>query len=312
MPPVRIAILGATSHIAKGLIAAWAGREERELVLYARSPDRVREFISLIGCKDPVILPVEDFGRIRCDVIVNCIGIADPGKLSNEMATIFTLTETWDRRVMDYVSTCPDALYINLSSGAIYGSEFSQPVNEASPAVFPVNAMTASEFYGIAKLHAEARHRAASGLNIVDLRIFSYFSRFIDPATRFLMTDIILALKSGNEMLTTTNNIVRDYVNPDDLVSLMDLLVARKSLNGVYDVYSRKPVTKFEILESFAADFGLHFRVIEDAKPVTATGTKDHYYSLNYRAAELGYQPRHSSLDSLRRETIFLQQGFQQ
>jgi len=310
MSPVRIAILGATSHIAKGLIASWRRRDDRELLLYARSPERVREFISLIGCKDPVIVPVEEFGRLPCDVVVNCIGIADPGKLKNEAATIFTVTETWDRRVLEYLSTCPDALYINLSSGAIYGSEFSRPVDESSPAVFPVNAMTASEFYGIAKLHAEARHRAASGLNIVDLRIFSYFSRFIDPATRFLMTDIILALKSGNELVTTPGNIVRDYVNPDDLVSLMDLVIARKNLNGVYDVYSRKPVTKFEILESFAADFGLKFRVIEDAKPVTATGTKDHYYSLNYRAAELGYQPRHSSLDSLRREALFLQQGF--
>jgi nucleoside-diphosphate-sugar epimerase len=308
MPSIRIAILGATSHIAKGLIAAWVTREERELVLYARSPAKVREFVSLIGIREPVILPVEEFGRMPCDVVVNCIGIADPGKLRDEAAAIFSVTETWDFHVLEYLSANPAALYINLSSGAVYGSEFSRPVTETSQAAFPVNALTPSEYYGIAKLHVEARHRAASGLNIIDLRVFSYFSRFIDPSTRFLMTDIISALKNGSELVTTPGNIVRDYVHPDDLAMLMDLVIARRNLNRVYDVYSRKPVTKFEILESFAADFGLRFRVVEDASPVTATGTKDHYYSLYYRAAELGYEPRYGSLDALHSEARALVQ----
>lgn len=306
MPPLRIAILGATSHIAKGLITAWGTNPERELHLYARSPEKVRDFTSIIGGKESVVLSVREFGSLSCDVIVNCIGIADPGKLRNEMTTIFSVTEEWDSLVLEYLFANPAALYINLSSGAVYGTEFSQPVRETSPAVFPVNALTPVEFYGIAKLHAEARHRAASLLNIVDLRIFSYFSRFIDPTTRFLMTDIILSLKSGSELVTTPGNIIRDYVHPDDLVTLMELLIARRNLNGVYDVYSRKPVTKFEILEAFAADFGLRFRVVNDMNPVTATGKKDHYYSLSYRAAELGYEPNYDSLDALRHETTAL------
>lgn len=303
---IRIAILGATSHIAKGLISSWIKDPDRDLLLYARSVDRVSNFLALAGDDRPSVFSMDAFGIEQFDLIINCVGIGDPGRLKHEAASIFTITEYWDRRVLDYLSASPDALYINLSSGAAYGSEFSQPVRDSSQATFPINALKASEFYGIAKLHAEARHRAASELNIVDLRVFSYFSRFIDPATRFLMTDIITALKSGSELVTTPGNIVRDYVHPDDLVSLMDLVMARKSLNGVYDVYSRKPITKFEILEAFAADFGLRFRVVEDANQVNATGTKDHYYSLNHRAAELGYDPSYDSLEVLRSEAVAL------
>jgi len=303
MSLVRIALLGATSHIAKGLIAAWGRRDDRKLFLYARSPERVKDFVTNLGLGEQMIFPAGEFGRIACDVVVNCIGIADPGKLNNDAARIFSITETWDCRIMEYLSAYPDALYINLSSGAAYGCEFSRPVDESTSALFPVNALSTAEYYGVAKLHAEARHRAAAGLNIVDLRFFSYFSRFIDPGTRFLMTDIITAVESGREMMTTPVNIVRDYIHPEDMVSLMDCVIACNRINDVYDVYSLKPATKFEILELFREQLGLRFRVTEGAHVVTATGIKEHYYSLNHRAERIGYQPRHDSLDALLKES---------
>ena len=295
----RIAILGATSHIAKGLIAAWGTRKDRELFLYARRPEQVRQFAETISADAAHVLPVDEFGILSCDVVINCIGIADPGELAHEMATIFTVTETWDTRVLAYLAKNPETLYINFSSGAAYGSDFSQPVDESSAAVFPANALTPAEFYGIAKLHAEARHRAAADLNIVDLRVFSYFSRFIDLSTRFLTTDILAAIKEGKELLTTPANIIRDYVHPQDLAALLDCVIRKRGLNGVYDVYSRGPATKFEILERFAAEFGLRYRVMDGASMVTATGTKDHYYSLNRRAAELGFEPQYESIGGL-------------
>ena len=41
----RIAILGATSHIAKGLILNFIKSKENELFLFARIPKKVKKFL---------------------------------------------------------------------------------------------------------------------------------------------------------------------------------------------------------------------------------------------------------------------------
>jgi nucleoside-diphosphate-sugar epimerase len=308
-----VAILGATSHIAKGLIAAWLNDPRRILHLYARSPELAGAFVAGLGGGQVELFPVEAFGAEPFDVVVNCIGIGDPGKLRDQAATIFALTETWDNRVIKSLERWPEALYLNFSSGAAYGTDFSKAVDASTPACFRLNCLASSEFYGIAKLHAEAKHRALQSLNIVDLRVFSYFSRFIDLSTRFLLSDIIVAIQSGTELVTTPSNIVRDYVHPDDLAALVDCCIKARRLNEVYDVYSAKPAAKFEILEAFAARFGLQYRVTDDAVTVDATGSKDHYYSRNHRAETLGYTPCQTSLDALMGEAgaILVKQGQQ-
>jgi nucleoside-diphosphate-sugar epimerase len=295
---VRVALLGATSHIAKGLIASLHPREGYELLLYGRSPERIREFLTNIEAYTPAIFSLDEFGVHTFDVVINCIGIGDPGKLARETATIFPLTEFWDNRILECLARRPEALYINFSSGAAYGGDFSRPVDDTTRADFPLNLLTPADYYGIAKLHSEAKHRAASEFNIVDLRVFSYFSRYMDLSTRFLLTDVAFSLKTGNELKTSSNDIVRDYVHPDDLASLVALCIGCRRLNGFYDVYSLKPVGKFEMLKAFAERFGLKF-CVDEIEAVTATGNKVNYYSQNHRATALGYRPTHTSLESL-------------
>jgi nucleoside-diphosphate-sugar epimerase len=302
---VRIAILGATSHIAKGLIAQWSRDPRKLLLLYARSTDRIREFLESVDADQPRPFPLETFGAEPVDVIINCIGIGDPGRLKNEAASIFAITEYWDRQALEYLTDSPDTLYINFSSGAAYGGDFQRPADASTQAVFPINAITPSDYYGIAKLHAEARHRAAPNLNIVDLRVFSYFSRYIDLSTRFLLTDVAKSLKNSDELQTTAGNIVRDYIHPEDLAVLIDRCIMQRRLNDVYDVYSLKPVGKFEMLDAFAERFGLNYRIMT-METVNATGNKEHYYSQNHRAAKLGYCPAYSSLESLSLEMTSL------
>jgi nucleoside-diphosphate-sugar epimerase len=298
MEKLRVALLGATSHIAKGLIASWSKRGDHQLLLYARSTERVRDFLSEIGTDSPTVLLLDEFGVLPFDVVVNCIGIGDPGRLVKEAASIFTLTESWDNRVLDYLYANPETLYIYFSSGAAYGTDFSKPVDDKTFSSFPLNNLTPGEYYGIAKLNAEAKHRAMSGHNIVDLRVFSYFSRFIDLSTRFLLSDIAQCLKTGECLKTTSVDFFRDYAHPDDLVSLVDLCVRHRRFNGVYDLYSSKPVGKFEMLEALKGQFGLSY-CVEEIETVNATGSKQNYYSQNHRAAELGYLPVFSSLESL-------------
>ncbi len=294
-----IALLGATSHIAKGLLDCWAREGGHQLYLYARSPERVAAFLQTIPACDAKLFELEAFGRHDCEVVINCIGFGSPQRLQHHIGDIFTITSCFDDRIIAYLQQHPRARYINLSSGAALGPDFSQPATELSEARFPANQLTTESFYGIAKLHAEARHRALPHLAIIDLRVFGYFSRFIDPNDSFLLCEITACLRSGTPFITNATDIVRDFGHPHDLHHLISCCLTQQHHNQVYDLYSRKPVSKFELLTFCAEHFGLQYEVQEAFVPPSVTGSKSHYYSLNHAAQRIGYQPAYSALEGV-------------
>lgn len=300
MKTLRIAILGATSHIAKGLIDCWTHKKDRELLLYARDLARVREFLDQLGrATEAKVYSIEEYGSAQHDVVVNCVGIGNPQKLVDNIGKIFSVTVKFDDLILDYLSDNPQAAYINLSSGAAYGADFLRPVDEKSRAIFNINDLKPDEFYGIAKLHSEARHRALKHLNIIDLRIFGYLSRYIDLNEKFLMSEIISCLKNKQTFTTSPIDIWRDYLHPQDLASFIDCCINYCPLNAGFDAYSKQAVSKFELLSFFAKKYGLEYKVDNTFQPQTATGTKQHYYSINHAAECIGYKPLYSSIEGV-------------
>ncbi len=302
---MRIAILGATSHIAKGLIYNFNKKENNELFLFARSIDRLREFLKSIECEETFYLKrFDELSIERYDVIINCIGMSSASDFNERVSSYFRLIEQFDNLVLDYINDHTDTLYINFSSGAVYGTDFSVPVDESTYSKWDINHITKADYYGITKLNSEVKHRALKDLNIVDLRVFGYFSRFIDLKSRFLLTEIISCTKENKEFITGPDNIVRDYVHPKDLFELLDKCIERYRLNDVFDVYSLKPVSKFEIIEYFQKEYGLKYIINKGFTSSSATGSKDNYYSISKRAREIRYTPQFTSLDSIVQETV--------
>lgn len=309
MSEKRIAILGATSHIAKGMIFGLHDSGQNELLLFARSPERVQLFLELIGAgKSPLIKikPFSEFSDNFYDVVINCVGIGNPAKLAAGLEAIFTITETFDNLILEYVKGHRDTLYINFSSGAAYGTDFPAPVSGTSHAKFNINSIDPSEYYSIAKINSEAKHRAMKGYNIVDLRVFGYFSRYIDLEEKFLLSEIVTCIQKGKDFVTGTGNIVRDFINPQDLVGLIEACMAQNGINDVLDVYSAKPATKFEILEHFALHHGLKYTVDATYTAFTVTGSKEHYYSTNDKAASISYVPVFTSIDGIEIEVNYI------
>jgi nucleoside-diphosphate-sugar epimerase len=295
--------LGATGHIAKGIIHGFKEMENSELILFSRSSSRLMDFLECIQFRRPAIKEYEEFYRGQYDVIINCIGIGDPQKLREFGPGIFYLTETFDNMVLQFLADHRGTLYINFSSGAAYGKEFDEPANDRTLTRLSINHIIDEDYYGIAKIHAEAKHRAHKNMGIVDLRLFGYFSRFIDLNTKYFMNEVIHCLRNQKEFVTGPTNIIRDYLNPRDLVSFINLCFDRDRLNGAFDLYSLKPVSKFEILDYFHQHFRLKYKIQEDFYYATATGAKMHYYSRNHKAQEIGYQPQYTSLETLVQET---------
>ena len=300
----KIAVLGATGHIAKSLIYLWIHARKKQLYLFVRSPERIRSFLESIGYNESVnIRSFKEFPDGRYDVIVNCVGIGDPAKVKDAGISILRLTEDFDNMVMDYLDNHPKAMYINFSSGAVYGTDLASPVNESTRAVVDVNHITIQDFYRIAKMNSETKHRALRNRSIVDLRIFSYFTRFVDLVSQFFMSEVVSCTQQGKELLTSPHDIVRDYVHPHDLQSLIEECIALPFLNDVFDVFSLKPTTKFEILEYFKKEYGLKYKIKKGTHALNATGFKNVYYSTNRKAQKVGYNPQFTSFETIIEES---------
>ena len=118
--PLRIAILGATGHIGHSLVNGLLVDKSRIVTAYARRPEAVRPVVD--------VRHIEEFGEHPFDVVINCIGVGDPARVRDLGTDIFQITETFDNRILDYLDQHTEALYINMSSGAVFGMAFETPV----------------------------------------------------------------------------------------------------------------------------------------------------------------------------------------
>ena len=303
----RIAILGATSHIAKGLISNFAQNTECKLFLFARSHKCIEEFLKENSLKGDILIKgFKDFHSYEYDVIINCVGLGVPNKLKGKTDLIFQLNEEFDNMVISYLDKHPRSRYINFSSGAVYGNNFNDKIREGTLSKIDVNNIKPQDYYGIAKINSEAKHRSRKDLNIIDVRIFSYFSRFIAFDSGYFLSDLVKCVKENRELITDACDFIRDYIGPVDLFNLIKLIIKHKPFNGPVDAYSRKPVSKFKLLEFFAKKYALRYVIDNKIKFACPTGSKNVYCSLCRAADKLGYAPEFSSLETVEIESEFL------
>ena len=303
----NIAIFGSTGHIGKNLISFFVKNNDFKIFLFSRDIKKF-ESLKMIFSDTMSFNTYDDFGKNEYDVVINCVGISNPNAFEKNSRSIFDTAEFYDTMVLDYLKNFPTTLYINLSSGAVFSGEFDKPVDDSSTYKFDVNGINKGEMYSISKMYLESKHRSLPDLNIVDLRIFGFFSRFIDVNAGFFMSELLQALKNKSEFITDKKDFVRDYVNPKDFYDLTKNCIANKKINDVFDVYSKEIISKFQILEECFNKFDLKFKLVEKIESVSPTGVKKNYYSLSRKAEKINYFPQFSSLETILNESsLFLE-----
>jgi nucleoside-diphosphate-sugar epimerase len=299
---MRIAILGATSQIAKDLILSFAEHSEHELVLYARRPQAVVQWLNQEKLAQRYA--AADFAAFTSnehfDAILNFVGVGNPAQAAAMGASIFDVTLTYDELALGYIRQHPTCRYLFLSSGAAYGSNFETPADADTKAVIDINHLKPQDWYGVAKLHAECRHRSLAQLPIVDIRVFNYFSHTQDMEARFLITDIVRAIRDKTVLKTSSDYIVRDFIHPSDFYQLVSVMLAAPlDTNTAIDCDSLAPIDKSTLLAVMREKFGLQFEISHGGSGINATGNKPHYYSKNKRSADFGYVPTMSSIEAI-------------
>lgn len=304
----RIAILGASSQIAKDLILSFAQKRQSDLLLYVRDCAAMQRWQACHGLAYPV-LPYAEYGREDHAAVLNFVGVGDPQRAAQMGSEIFSVTQKFDDLVLDDLKFHPQRRYIFMSSGAAYGGSFLEPANANTRASIAINALDPQAYYSVAKLHAESKHRALSDMAITDIRVFNYFSRSQDMLARFFITDILRAIHHGETLWTSSDYMVRDFLHPADFSQLVDCILAAPAGNRAIDCYTRAPIDKPTLLNMMQQQFGLKYQRAEGVAALNATGSKPYYYSLNRQAAELGYQPVYSSQEGVIMEATSLLNG---
>ena len=298
---MKVAIFGASSQIAQDLILSFSINKDYDFLLFGRNIELLEKWINSENLSERYqIQEYSEFGNHqKYDVIINFVGIGDPIKAKKMGSDIFQITEQYDNIALDYIKQHKETKYIFLSSGAVYGGNYQEPVNKDTVATIDINNLKSTDWYTLAKLYAEAKHRSLSDLSIVDVRVFNYFSHTQDMDARFLITDIVRAIINQEVFKTSSGNIIRDFITPPDFYSLIQEIIDFKSINTALDCYTKSPVSKFDLLNELKNEFGFEYEAKDGINIINASGAKLNYYSTNYSANRIGYTAKYSSLDGI-------------
>jgi nucleoside-diphosphate-sugar epimerase len=306
---MKIAILGATSHIAQDLILSFSQKKSYSFSLFTRNVRLLEKWISNVNLGEEYqAQSYIDFNNAnKYDVVINFVGIGDPEKAQRMGDNILKITKQYDDMVLEYIRHNKKTKYIFLSSGAVFGGDYQEPVNKNTVAMIDVNNLNPTDWYAIAKLYAEAKHRSLPNLSIVDVRVFNYFSHTQNMNARFLITDIVRSLKNKEVFRTSADNVVRDFITPPDFYHLIQTVIDYDPINTALDCYTNAPVAKLDLLLKLKEKFGLEYQIEKSINIVNATGVKFNYYSTNTIAKSIKYNPKNNSLDGIIKElsTLF-------
>jgi nucleoside-diphosphate-sugar epimerase len=285
------AVLGATGIIGRSLARRWAADDSDPVVLFARDA----QAIALEAWPPHIsVRHIDDFSGRDFDLVVNAIGAGDPARITAMGHEVLDITHKWDDRVLSTMSS--KTRYVFLSSGIVYGANFDRPAAADAQVALPVNRLDSISPYLAAKLHAELRHRHAPDRSILDIRIFGYADAAMPLEGSSFLADLARAIRKSEAIMTSPEDMVRDYAGVKELDALIQCWVQANTPNQSYDLYTLEPVTKQRLLELAAARYGLqiHYTPNVGASP---TGKKAVYASAFHAAAEIGYRPRRRAAD---------------
>jgi nucleoside-diphosphate-sugar epimerase len=298
---MKIAIFGSTSNIAKDVITFFS-KKNTFLDLYSR---RDKNFSIFINIEDKIqkfnTLSYDNFDiNLSYDAIINFIGIGNPA-LENE-SDLVSSAYHFDSIILDYLNHHRLCKYIYISSGAVYGNNFFQPIPEIGRDVRSGMIDSDLSNYARSKLNCEMRHQENKDASIFDVRIFNYFSHRANNVPGHLMSDICRSILDKSVLYVKNNPIKRDYIDPDDFCMLLNLILHSNEKKMVIDCRSKKEIINFELLELMKRTFGLVYEISNSYHTRVDNLLKKNYYSLMNNDRKLGFIPKYSSEESLIKE----------
>ena len=230
------------------------------------------------------------FSGYKYDAIINCVGFGNPASVEKAGVELLTVTEKYDNMCIDYLKEHPSTKYVYISSGVVN------------------NKLNPKNLYQLSKVYTEAKHRALPNLNIIDIRLFSFFTRFSNLDDSFFMSQLVKSIIDKSDFVTDESIMWRDYINPKDLYALIKLSLEEDKINGWFNTFSLKPIEKFEILEYFQSKYNLRVKFV-DKHAGFSSSNDNMYYAKGVDGVHPKYKPTYTSLDTIKEESEILLNG---
>jgi len=231
---MNILILGSTGHIGKGLLHFFSN-DINNITMFANRPY--------------IFVDKNE----RFDLIINCVGKSAPNKISELTISDINDYLTIDSECISYCLKNKNCVYIYLSSWIC-----DESLEETHP----------KYKYWLYKKFIEMKHRLYPKLNIIDLRIPSYFSRWIDLNSGFVISELLKSKKNKNcSNLYFKNDEFMWFYTPESLYKMILYCVNNISLKNNYllDLWKfTKPVFKSFLFRMFTPKFKLIYSNVKN------------------------------------------------
>jgi hypothetical protein len=278
---MNIALLGVTGHVARNLEAFF--KEKNKIYRFSREPIDDAMPANSIYADKYFIHPYSDLQYYDFDVIINCVGFGNPADVEKAGIEILSVTNQYDDMCLQYLEYYPETKYVYISSGV------------AS------NPLDTKNLYQLSKVYTEAKHRAMPDFNIIDIRLYSFFTRYSNLNASFFMSQLVKAVRDKTEFVTDESIMWRDYINPYDLYNLVQTCLNQKKFNGYVETYSLSPIEKFEILEYFKDTYNVRIKYLEHHEGFSSAN--DPCYYSKGKSSIRGFKPKYDSLSTIIEET---------
>ena len=270
----KIAILGPNGLIGRDVIASLKANDEMSVYPVSQGRGSPSESITF-----------ESFMNIAFDVIINCRGVGDPGQIRSHPDTCVESHFASRKLVMDYLNKHEgiDPLCLFISSGGIFNQGIASNVHDRENVHFKLESLEPFDAYRLTKLLVECLNRAEPERSIVDVRIFGFVSSSFSIQSAFFINELFQCAKNERTLSTNADNFLRDYVTAEDIVRLLSHLLRNKAPrnNCAINLLSRKPISKFELLDFFKNEFGLRY-CVEGAKEQLDRESRDIVNALDF------------------------------
>jgi len=259
-----IAIFGASGQIGKCLAYYFRQKTDYTLLLFSRSENYLN-YKSFQGA----------------DVIINCIGYGTY-KEGYDYTKIFETSEYYDNMIIEYLKKEPESIYINFSSGIVNKQDIEE-----------------DDYLIIMKKYMETKHRAYKDLNIIDIRLYSFFSRWANLDDNYLLQSIVKAVMNKKEFISCGDNLQRNYIHPEDLFDFINLILNVKE-NKAYEVGALEHVYKSEIMGYFMKNYNIKVEYGNNFKSLT--GDK-----IEYIPKFIHNKPKYKSMETIIQESKYFE-----
>lgn len=264
----KIAILGPNGLIGKDLIAIFKKNRAFSIYPVSQSHNNYNE-------KN---LNFDTFLNVSFDAIINCSGMGDPEQIRLDPEGCVQSHLSSRKLVMDYleINDHLNPLCLFISSGGIFNQGITSTQSEKESICFGIENLKAFDAYRLTKVLIECLNREQRKRRLIDVRVFGYVSANYSNRSAFFISKVFQCAKNNCIFYTDETNFLRDYVTAQDIFILFNHLFQNEStkINRAINIISRKPVSKFEILEFFKHKYGFEYCMV-GAKEQLKLGVED-------------------------------------